>query len=108
MSSFPWDIYAAQLLPAGFGHPLWCPEPVEREIDLGDVGWLSKGRFRPLFNSRRPADDPVNQTKGVPQGFTLLDSANLSILECDTIMQGVVSSGSIRKVTFQGDLEAGA
>ena len=66
----PWEIYAEQLFPLGYGHPLWIPEPNGREVHIGDVGWLNEGAFRPLFNTTKPEDHPLNSRGGVPESFT--------------------------------------
>ncbi len=65
-----WDIYAKELRHLGFGHPLWVPEPSPEsgEVQLGDVGYLSQGKFCFLFNCMRDSDDLVNR-RGVPEGF---------------------------------------
>ncbi|TFK82119.1 hypothetical protein K466DRAFT_312536 [Polyporus arcularius HHB13444] len=65
-----WDIYAKELRDLGYGHPLWVPKPSPEsgEVQLGDVGYLSQGKFCFLFNCMRGADDPVNR-KGVPALF---------------------------------------
>ena len=108
MGTFPWDIYAAQLLPAGYGHPLWIPEPNEREVEIGDVGWLKRGEFRPLFNSMRPGDDLVNLEKGVPIDFTMFNPRNLSVSACAEIMQEMICSRSIRMLDVQSNVKGGA
>ena len=105
MSTFPWDIYASQLWNTGFGHPLWIPEPNEREVEIGDVGWLKKGEFRPLFNSRKPEGDPTNQ-KGVPRAYKMFNPKNSSVLESTPIMQKMVCSQSIHKFDVQGNADA--
>ncbi|KAI0715782.1 hypothetical protein C8T65DRAFT_694606 [Cerioporus squamosus] len=67
-----WDIYAKELGHLGYGYPLWVPEPSPEsgEVRLGDVGYLSQGKFCFLFNCMRGVDDPVNRN-GVPEGFKL-------------------------------------
>ena len=105
MSTTPWDIYAEQLFPVGYGHPLWIPEPNEREVQIGDVGWLKEGEFRALFNSMKRSDDPVN-AKGVPADFSVFEPPNLYIGECDKIMQTEVCSRSIHKL--ENSVEAGS
>lgn len=63
------QIYAEQLIPRGYGLPLWKPEPPRSgEHEIGDVGFLQNGRFCRLFNSMKSPDDPVN-ILGVPEGF---------------------------------------
>ncbi|PCH38045.1 hypothetical protein WOLCODRAFT_49962, partial [Wolfiporia cocos MD-104 SS10] len=54
-------VYAKLLIEKGYGHPLWTPEPIDQpEVELGDIGWISKGRFYRLFNPTHPPDDPIN------------------------------------------------
>ena len=79
MTCGPWTIYARQLFPLSYGHPLWRPEPCPMfgEVRLGDVGYLEDGHFCFLFNvTEKPAADsdhhPVN-IRGVPDGFQPLD-----------------------------------
>ncbi|PIL29739.1 hypothetical protein GSI_08178 [Ganoderma sinense ZZ0214-1] len=81
MSVKPWDIYVEELLPIGYGHPLWMPEPDSngRQVFIGDVGWLKAGAFRALFNSMEDADHPTNQEKKVPVGFQMFRPSDLSI-----------------------------
>ena len=92
----PWDIYAEQLLPLGYGYPLWIPEPNGREIHIADIGWLKDGAFRPLFNSMRSAGDPLNKKRGVPENFIEFDQKNAFVQEYARISQRIVSSRSIR------------
>ncbi|RPD70200.1 WD40 repeat-like protein [Lentinus tigrinus ALCF2SS1-7] len=107
-TSFPWDIYAKELLPAGYGHPLWMPEPNEREIELGDVGWLSEGAFHALFNSMKSDDDPVNLDQGVPSNFTTFNPQNLFVIRGEKLVQNIVCSQSIQTTDAQGSVGAGA
>ena len=75
----PWDIYARELFPLGYGHPVWGPEPSleSGEVQLGDVGYLREGRFCFLFNSLKPADAPAHSELGVPEDFRLFNPPNL-------------------------------
>ncbi|KAI0742978.1 hypothetical protein C8Q80DRAFT_1259448 [Daedaleopsis nitida] len=70
-----WDIYAKELWPLGYGHPLWGPEPCMDfgAVHLGDIGYLQKGHFCFLFNAMLPADDPLNAQRGVPEKFEIFD-----------------------------------
>ncbi|TBU52469.1 WD40-repeat-containing domain protein [Dichomitus squalens] len=107
----PWNIYAEQLFPMGFGYPLWIPEPSRdrgRQVYIGDVGWIKQGEFRALFNCMKPEDDPVNEEKGVPLDFQLFNPKNVSIGRCERIGQKVVASSSIRTIEAQGDVGANA
>ena len=100
----PWYIYAEQLFPAGYGYPLWIPEPSrdrERQVFIGDVGWIRQGEFRALFNCMKSEDDPVNAEKGVPAEFPLFNPKNFSIGRCERISQTVIYSSSIRTLETQ-------
>lgn len=111
MSTKPWDIYAQQLFPVGYGHPLWVPEPSStsgREVLIGDVGWLKEGEFRALFNSMREGNDPINQEKYVPQDFTVFSPSNISIGKTDKITASMVFSRSINASDAQAEVAATA
>ena len=109
-STRPWDIYAEQLFPVGYGHPLWIPEPNNnrREIDIGDVGWLKDGEFRALFNSMKPEGDPANGEKGVPLDFEVFNPRNVSIGNCNRITQQMVCSRNIRTIEASAELSGDA
>ncbi|KAI0707092.1 hypothetical protein C8Q76DRAFT_747948 [Earliella scabrosa] len=76
-----WDIYAKELLPLGYGHPLWGPEPSLEfgEVHLGDVGYLREGRFCFLFNALKPADSPAHEALGVPEDFQIFKPPHLML-----------------------------
>ena len=76
-----WDIYAKELLPLGYGHPLWGPEPSLEfgEVHLGDVGYLREGRFCFLFNALKAADSPAHQALGVPEDFQIFNPPHLML-----------------------------
>ena len=101
-----WDIYAEQLFSLGYGHPLWIPEPNEREVELGDVGWIKDGEVRTLFSSMKEEDDVVNK-KGVPVGFEPFKRKNLSIGECDKIKQNVLCGRNVRALDGNATIGAG-
>ena len=47
-----WSVYEEQLGSLGWGTPLWYPEPEsEGGIQIGDVGYLRRGGFKPFFNA---------------------------------------------------------
>ena len=118
MSSKPWDIYAEQLLPLGYGYPLWIPEPSQttspltqnsttsREIFIGDVGWVSDGEFRALFNSMKDANDPVNQEMKVPTDFAVFSPSNILIGRSNLITASMVFSRNITASETQAELAA--
>ena len=43
-----------------------------RAVEIGDVGFIEKGRFVRLFNVMLPPDDDVNALQGVPESFRQL------------------------------------
>ena len=104
-----WDLYAKQLWPLCYGHPLWIPEPGMRgrETMVGDVGWLKNGGFRPLFHSMRPEDDPLNAEKGVPSGFRMFDPERVSIDQRYDILQEKRSSQGILNLQASSDIQIG-
>jgi hypothetical protein len=65
-----YDIFRDQLAIRfpGYGHALWVPSPVDHVVGVGDVGYISEGRFHRLFNILLPADDPSHDDDnlGVP------------------------------------------
>ncbi len=71
-----WDIYAAQMCHHGHGYPLWYPDPNPgaREVELGDVGWISQGAMITLFNTLRGAGD-AQPYGDVPVDHVVLDAA---------------------------------
>lgn len=73
------EIYSDELACRKWGHALWRPDPVPREVQghtdhqrlsvsLGDVGFIRDGGFTPLFNVHLPADDP-HQSRYLPDNF---------------------------------------
>ena len=65
-----YDIFREQLAIRfpGYGHALWEPSPGDlyQVVEVGDVGYISQGRFHRLFSISLPADDPSHQNFGVP------------------------------------------
>ena len=97
----PWDLYARQLFPLGYGHPLWHPEPDGgREVMLGDVGWFENGAFYPLFNSLHSTADALNEANGTPADFAPL--RNVKVATLSKINQNFLFSRSVRGVRISG------
>ena len=56
-----YEVYQNHLFKLKKGYPLWEPEPTEQgEILIGDVGFLSEGGFRRLFNACRSEESRSN------------------------------------------------
>ena len=107
MLTKPWDVYACQLFPQGYGHPLWVPEPSStsgREVLVGDVGWLQKGEFRSLFNSMEQEDGPANREKSVPRDFEVFSSSNMSIGTTNLVTVPMIFSPSINASDAQAEI----
>jgi hypothetical protein len=69
-----YDIFREELgkkYPA-YGHSLWEPGPGPGPpVEVGDVGFIDRGRFYRLFNVLLPHDDP-SQIFGVPEHYEQL------------------------------------
>jgi hypothetical protein len=52
-----------------FGHALWEPSPRRSDspVQIGDVGFIRRGKFHRLFNALLSADDPSHEELGVPE-----------------------------------------
>ncbi|KAI0290366.1 hypothetical protein BC826DRAFT_970466 [Russula brevipes] len=70
MAMARYDIFREQLASEypEYGHALWEPNPrrADRPVQVGDVGFVLKGKFQRLFNALLPADDPSHDL-GVPE-----------------------------------------
>ena len=108
MTSSSFDIFAKELMPLRHGYPLWVPESHDdREVYLGDVGWLSDGGLHALFNCTENSDSPRNGRFGVPYDFERLEinSSHLSATS-KYIAKPVVCSRSMRKIKVAGQIAA--
>ncbi|KZT65354.1 hypothetical protein DAEQUDRAFT_530732 [Daedalea quercina L-15889] len=110
MAATAWDTYAEQLMDQGHGYPLWDPEPTGNgEVEIGDVGFIRRGRFHRLFSARYTADHPLNETWGVPDDFVPLHIANGFIVEKQSaIASDSLHSGSFHKLAVGGEVHAGS
>jgi hypothetical protein len=65
-----YDIFREQLAIKypSYGHALWGPSPTNPDgpVQVGDVGFVRRGKFHRLFNALLPADDPSHE-RGVPE-----------------------------------------
>ncbi|KAI1791433.1 hypothetical protein LXA43DRAFT_861606, partial [Ganoderma leucocontextum] len=86
------------------GYPLWHADPEvdesfgRREVELGSVGYLDRGKFRHFFNARKAANDPFNDGR-VPATFELFNPKNMTVTAPEELLrQPYVASGSVRQV----------
>ena len=58
----------------GYGHALWDPDPgnLYPAVEVGDVGYISEGRFHRLFNVLLSDDHPSHGNFGVPDHYEQL------------------------------------
>ena len=68
-----------------YGFPLWHADPRpfdvehnQREIELGSVGYVDQGKFRHLFNARKPKDHPCDDGR-VTATFEVFNPEHLAI-----------------------------
>ncbi|PIL26176.1 hypothetical protein GSI_11931 [Ganoderma sinense ZZ0214-1] len=121
MLNRPWNIYAEELFPLGYGHPLWYAEAnftTGRQVLVGDIGILHESQFRPLFNTLKPGDDPLNQGNvpdsfqplALPSGITRTDLLTQPILVSEGItLQGETNDPTAgHRWTFRSHADAGA
>ncbi|RPD68418.1 hypothetical protein L226DRAFT_548538 [Lentinus tigrinus ALCF2SS1-7] len=104
-----WDIYAKELWPLRYGHPLWYPEPCPDfgEVRIGDVGYLREGNFTRLFNAMHGADHPLNVVRGVPCGHEVFDPDNLMLKHLpNAITQSHLHSKNIRSTSISAAASA--
>ncbi|RPD59661.1 hypothetical protein L227DRAFT_593782 [Lentinus tigrinus ALCF2SS1-6] len=104
-----WDIYAKELWPLCYGHPLWFPEPCPEfgEVHIGDVGYLREGNFTRLFNAMHCADHPLNAVRGVPDGFEVFDPDNPMFKDLpNAITQSHLLSKNIRSTSISAAASA--
>ena len=70
-----YDIFRDQLAikHSANGHALWDPSPgsPDRPVEVGDVGFIRRGKFHRLFNALLPEDDE-SQDLGVPEYYERL------------------------------------
>ena len=67
-----YDTFRDQLAIAhpAFGYALWEPDPGDSPpVEVGDVGFIRRGKFHRLFNAHLPANHPSHQRLGVPENY---------------------------------------
>ena len=83
-----YDIFREQLAITypSYGHALWQPSPryPDKPVQVGDVGFIRKGKFRRLFNALLPENDPSHEC-GVPEYHEPLVPNLSNHLEIDSL-----------------------
>ena len=83
-----YDIFREQLAIKypSYGHALWrpCPKNPDRPVEIGDVGFIRRGKFHRLFNALLPADDPSHEL-GVPEYHEPLVPSLLDHFDADSL-----------------------
>jgi hypothetical protein len=105
MSQAHYDVFREQLAikyPA-FGHALWEPNPrnPDRPVQVGDVGFIRRGKFHRLFNALLPADDPT-QELGVPEYHEPLIPSLLDHIDKGSLDSNNYCSAGVRVEADQG------
>ncbi|OCH91317.1 hypothetical protein OBBRIDRAFT_792365 [Obba rivulosa] len=95
----PYAIYARQLLPLGFGMPLWNPEQGtdSGDVFIGDVGFLEDGGFHRVFNARLPLSHTLNRAHGTPYALPLQEGVEHPKHERTAVGSGVMCSEGISR-----------
>jgi hypothetical protein len=98
-----YDTYREELVKAypGFGQALWEPDLGRQHtaIGVGDVGFVREGRFHRLFNTLLPADDPSNETFGVPEYYEQLQPSMPNHINRGTLAPNTFQSSGITVVS---------
>jgi hypothetical protein len=89
------DVFRDELAIAypGLGYALWDPQ-LRRfpPVEIGDVGFVRKGRFFRLFNALLPGDHPSHATFGVPENYEPLQLREQDHIDRGTLSPGIFSS----------------
>ncbi|KAH8831017.1 hypothetical protein DL96DRAFT_805716 [Flagelloscypha sp. PMI_526] len=87
--------YTTELYKLEFGLPLWNPQPVQKVVEIGDLGFINQnGSFETLFNIIVDADKQQQYT--CPPGFTPFSVPNKNIIIQErSISTPVLHSGDV-------------
>ena len=101
-------IYADELIPRGYGYPLWCPEglPNTDIPRIGDVGYVSAGSFVRLLNVMEPKDSGMYEG-GPPKDYEPLvyDEDQLYDARDGALPTCVVSSRGVKHFEVTGNIQ---
>lgn len=90
-----YDIFREQLgirFPA-HGHALWDPSPQtpDKPVEVGDVGFVRRGKFHCLFNALRPKSEQAD----VPEGYEQLVPRSSNHLTKSSLNSGHYCSSGV-------------
>ncbi|KAH9162082.1 hypothetical protein EDB89DRAFT_670414 [Lactarius sanguifluus] len=95
-----YDTFRVQLAIAhpALGHALWEPEPGEYlpPVEVGDVGFIRRGKFHRLFNAMLPANHPSHDTFRVPEGHEPLRPSMLNHVDHGSLYPNNFCSYGVR------------
>ena len=91
-----------------FGHALWEPSPRRSDspVQIGDVGFIRRGKFHRLFNALLPADHPSHRTFGVPEHHVPLVPNPSEHIDVGTLKPSHLCSHGISVATGESDFHA--
>src|SRR6266404_7095850 len=97
-----YDTYRNELAIAysGFGHALWEPDPGQYPpVEVGDVGFIRRGKFHRLFNALLKADDPSHERYGVPEHYEPLQPRRPDHIDSGTLKPNDFFSSGVKIVS---------
>ena len=100
-------VYSQQLARLKHGLPLWVPEPTRRDraVVIGDVGYVKRGAFYPLFNAFSSVNDQTEM--GAPEGFQQLALNDRDICVMDKFFDaGPLYTASVTKIKTSAEVSA--
>ncbi|KAI0289863.1 hypothetical protein BC826DRAFT_970762 [Russula brevipes] len=87
-----------------YGHALWEPSPGDLypPVQIGDVGFICRGKFHRLFNALLPADHPSHQNFGVPEHHKPLQPKSPAHITSEALAPGNFCSTNVVETSRQG------
>ncbi|KAH8826205.1 hypothetical protein DL96DRAFT_1816605 [Flagelloscypha sp. PMI_526] len=83
-------VYTHELYQLGYGLPMWDPQPFQKVVDIGDLGFVNQhGSFVTLFNVTIPAEE---QQYPLPPGFQPFSLSRINTMG-QSISRPYLSSG---------------
>jgi hypothetical protein len=91
-----------------YGYALWGPSPGEHSptVQVGDVGFIRRGKFHRLFNALLPADHPSHERFGVPDNHEPLKVKIEQHIETDILSPNNIRSAEVKGGSYGGGVFA--